>query len=328
MTPRERVFAVLNHRIPDRIPSCEIWIDALWDAMGCADPAGIYAHLGQDWVMMPSQTPSASHAWRSGIDAFGRVWQHGTYAGGVVKSRSDLEKYTPPLAYASLFWDEVSIQGVRNSYPEHCLVWGSHIGPFTAATMAMGYAGFFTALNDDPALIHRLLEARTQWCITMFQKAQNSGAEVLVVGDDAGSTGGPMISPRMWRNFIFPYHKRIVEALDVPVIWHSDGNVVSLLPMAIEAGFIGYHGVDPIAGMNLVDTQHEFGKDLVLMGNLDIRVLFADDLQAVRREVDRCITEGAEAAGYMFATCNSICEGMNPAAVIEMVRYLDVVLRT
>jgi uroporphyrinogen decarboxylase len=155
----------------------------------------------------------------------------------------------------------------------------------------------------------------------MFQRATLLGAEVLVLGDDAGHKSGPMISPRMWRKFILPHHRRIVDALDAPVIWHSDGNIEALLPMAIEAGFAGIHGLDPIAGMDLARVKREFGRDLVLIGNVDVRVLFGSDVQAVRGEVDRCIAQGAPGGGYMIASCNSICEGMNPVAVAEMFRY-------
>jgi len=91
--------------------------------------------------------------------------------------------------------------------------------------------------------------------------------------------------------------------------------------MAIEVGFVGIHGLEPGAGMDLVKIKREFGKDLVLIGNVDIRLLFGSDLVAVRREVDRCIEQGAPGGGYMIASCNSICEGMNPAAVAEMFRY-------
>ena len=130
-----------------------------------------------------------------------------------------------------------------------------------------------------------------------------------------------MISPRMWREFILPYHRRIVDALDVPFIWHSDGNVESLLPMAVEAGFAGFHGVDPAAGMDLAKIKHDFGQHLVLIGNVDVRVLCGSDRGAVRREIDRCINQGASGGGYMLASCNSIFEGMNPVAVKEMFRY-------
>ena len=129
-----------------------------------------------------------------------------------------------------------------------------------------------------------------------------------------------MISPAMWSEFILPYHQQIVASLDVPLIWHSDGNVEPLLPMAIEAGFVGLHGIDPMAGMDLAKIKRTFGRDLVLIGNVDVRVLFDTDLDAVRREVDRSIEEGAPGGGYMIATCNSISEGMNPACVAELFR--------
>ena len=185
----------------------------------------------------------------------------------------------------------------------------------------MGFDRFFPRFVEDPAFVHSLLDARTEWCISMYQKAVCLGTDVLILGDDAGHGGGPMISPRMWREFVLPYHRRIVTALSVPMIWHSDGDVEALLPMAIEAGFIGFHGLDPIAGMDLVKIKREYGQDLVLIGNLDVRVLYGSDLEAVRGEIDRCIEQGGPGGNYMLASCNSICEGMNPTTVAEMFRY-------
>ena len=321
MKPRERVYAALQHQEPDRVPRFEIWIDGLLDELGQNDPAGAYVNLGQDCVMMPTRVPPDSNAWRNGVDEWGRVWQDGTFVGGVVHTDADLEVYSPPLDYVEQMYDNDRVRVVRESYPDHCLIFGTHIGPFTAGFMAMGFERFFTSLIEDPVFVYRLLEVRTEWCIAMYRRAVSLGAEVLVLGDDAGHSRGPSISPRMWREFILPYHRRIVAALDAPVIWHSDGNVESLLPMAIDAGFVGFHGVDPVAGMDLGTVKQVYGQDLVLIGNMDVRVLCGSDLAAVRREVDRCIEQGAPGGGYMIASCNSIFEGMNPASVAEMFRY-------
>jgi uroporphyrinogen decarboxylase len=321
MKPRERVLAALRHQEPDRVPRFEIWIDALLDDLGQDDPVSAYVNLGQDCVMMPTINPPESNAWRDGIDEWGRVWGNGMYMNGVVDTAADLKKYSPPLDYVEQFYDRGRIREVREAYPDHSLIFGTHIGPFTAGYMAMGFERFFVRLMDDQAFVGRLLEARTEWCIAMYQKAVSLGAEVVVLGDDAASQSGPMISPHMWRKMILPHHRRIVAALDVPVIWHSDGDTELLLPMAIEAGFVGVHGVDAVAGMDLARIKREYGQDLVLIGNVDVRVLFDSDLEAVRAEVDRCIAQGAPGGGYMIASCNSICEGMNPAAVAEMFRY-------
>ena len=218
-------------------------------------------------------------------------------------------------------FDAATVEGIRARYPDHCLIYGSHIGPLTAGYMAMGFRAFFTALTRESAFAHELLEARTEWCLAMFHRAVELGADVLVLGDDAAYNTGPMISERMWREFVLPYHQRIVREAGVPVIWHSDGDVRSLLPMAVEAGFVGFHGLEPAGGNSLAEAKRRFGRDLVFVGNIDTRTLCTDDLEAVRAEVRRCIDEGAPGGGYMIATCNSIFAGMNAAAVREMFRF-------
>jgi uroporphyrinogen decarboxylase len=328
MTPRERVFAALQHQEPDRVPRFEIWIDALIDELGAGDPQRAYVDQGQDSVMLPSQTPPDSNAWRDGVDEFGRVWRDGMYITGVVEDETDLHRYTPPLDIINRLFDPGRARAVRAAYPDHCLMYGTHIGPFIAAYMAMGLDRFFVCLYDDPGFAHRLLANRTEWCIAQFQAAVDLGAEVIVMGDDAGTRSAPMIAPDMWRTFVLPYHRQVVEALDVPVIWHSDGYILPLLPMAVEAGFTGVHGLEPAAGIDLAAVKQEFGRDLVLVGNVDVRVLCASDLGAVRREVDRCINQGALGGGYMIASCNSIFAGMNAAAVLEMFRCQDESLRS
>jgi uroporphyrinogen decarboxylase len=322
MKPRERIMATLGHREPDRVPRFEIWIDALWDELGQRDIPSAYVNLGQDCIMMPTQRPPGSNAWKTGLDEWGRVWKDGMYVAGVMDTEADLKRYSHPASYVDVHFDDDRIREVQTRYPEHCLIYGSHdIGPLTTSYMAMGFEQFFLRLVDDPAFAHKLLADRTEWAIAMCHKAVSLGAEVLVIGDDAAYRDGPMISPRMWREFVLPYHRQLVESVEVPVIWHSDGNTERLLPFAIEAGFAGFHGLEPAAGMDLRRIKQEHGAELVLIGNIDIRVLFESDLEAVRAEVDRCLEQGAPGGGYMLATCNSIFEGMNPRAVAEMFRY-------
>ena len=178
------------------------------------------------------------------------------------------KRFSENPEYVERFYDSSRIREVRESYPDHCLIFGTHMGPFTAGYMAMGFERFFFRFFDDPAFVHRLLEVRTEWCIAVYQKALDLGAEVLVLGDDAASSRGPMISNPMWREFVLPYHQRIVESLGAPMIWHSDGNIVPLLPMAIEAGFVGVHGLEPAAGIDLAQVKRDFGGNLALIGNV------------------------------------------------------------
>ena len=320
MNSRERVLAALQHSVPDRVPRFEIWIDALLGELGCDDPADIYVHLGQDCVMIPSQAPAGSNAWRDGVDEWGRIWQGGTYVDGAVDTRTDLERYSPSLDTVEQYLKEGQVRAVRERHPDHCLIYGTHVGPFTAGFMAMGFERFFTRLYEDPGYVRELLAHRTEWCIALYREALRLGAEVLILGDDGAHRGGPMVSPQMWRELVLPCHRQIVSALEAPVIWHSDGDISSLLPMALEAGFVGVHGLEPAAGMDLRQVKRTYGDELVLVGNIDVAVLCGGDLEAVRAEVRRCRADGAPGGGYMIATCNSIFKGMNPVMVAEMYR--------
>jgi len=319
MKPRERVFTALQLAEPDRVPLFEIWVENdIVPDLGFGDLQSTYVHLGLDSVHIPYKDPFGG---ADGPDEWGRIWKRGQYVDGAIHSDRDLLKYSPPLNHVRDFFDPAAVEQTQKRHPDHCFIFGSHIAPFTAGYMAMGLERFFIAMIEDSAFIRRLLDDRTEWCIAMFQEAERCGIDVAVLGEDAGTKSGPMISTDMWREFIFPLHCRIVSELRVPVIWHSDGDFSAFLPMAVEAGFVGIHSIEPDAGMDLARIKKEYGGELALIGNADTRFLFGSDLEAVRKEVDRCMEQGAPGGGYLFASCNSIFTGMNPAAVREMYRY-------
>jgi uroporphyrinogen decarboxylase len=322
MKPRERVLTSLEHEEPDRVPRFEVWINEYMVAeLGYGDLQSAHFGLGLDSVMIPTRIPEQSNYWRNGLDEWGQVWKNGVYVSGVVETDADLQEHSPPLHYIDEFFDAGRTKKSMERYPDHCFIYGSHIGPFTMAYMAMGFARFFQAIQQRPMFVRKLLEARTEWCIAMCQRAASLGVDLIVLGDDAGHRDGPMISPQLWHDLVLPCHHRIVEELDVPVIWHSDGAIESLLPMAIEAGFRGVHGLEPAAGIDLGKVKRAFGENLVLVGNVDVAVLCGSDVNAVRAEVTRCVEQGAPGGGYMLSSCNSIFKGMNPASIVEMYQH-------
>jgi uroporphyrinogen-III decarboxylase len=92
--------------------------------------------------------------------------------------------------------------------------------------------------------------------------------------------------------------------------------------LAIEAGIRGIHGIEEGAGMKMGEIKREFGKDLVLMGNVDgNQILCQSDLEQVRREVDRSLKEGMEGGGYFLSVAGSVHEAVLTEALIEMCRY-------
>ena len=273
-----------------------------------------HPELGQDVILLPSSSPPKSNSWKNGVDEFGRVWRKGFYHDGFLKTPADLVQFSPSADYAESFFSEKTVQQALINFPDHFPFFGTHVGPFMSTYMAMGMENMFCSLYSDIAFVEAVMDTRTEWCLALFRQAVRLGAELIVMGDDAAHRGGSMISPTVWQQLVLPHHRKIVEALPVPVIWHSDGRMEELLPFAVQAGFIGIHGLEPPAGNNLATIKQQYGHQLVLIGNFDVNLLCGSDLNAVSREIDRCLRDGGDKM-FMLSTSNSIFKGMNPSTV-------------
>ena len=65
----------------------------------------------------------------------------------------------------------------------------------------------------------------------------------------------------------------------------SDGNIEELIPLWLEAGINGMYPLEVAAGMDAVKLRREYGRDLLMTGNIDKRVL-ARDKAAIDRELE------------------------------------------
>jgi uroporphyrinogen decarboxylase len=346
MNSRVRVLTTINHKEPDRVPLFINSIDAKFvRILGLGNMVETWKHLGIDVFVMgrkiwcegkpaglgyspdppsPEESLGGSlYAGWNGIDEFGREWKHGRYVGGVLETQQNLHKYSPEPK-ANERYDKATIDQWRKNYPDHAYALFSHTGPLGLTIECFGLIPFCYALFDKRALIQESVELKTEWFIETSKYAVELGFDFVVMGDDMGFKGHGYVSPYDFKELAFPYYRRIVDSLAVPVFWHSEGHIRDYLPMAVEAGIKGIHGIEESEGMNMAEIKKEFGRDLVLMGNVDgNHILCQPNLELVRKEVDRCLKEGMEGGGYMLSIAGSAHEGIQLEALIEMCHYLQ-----
>jgi uroporphyrinogen decarboxylase len=344
MNSRERVLATIAHKEPDRVPLFFNSIEAKFArALGQGDMVKTWKELGVDvfvtarrsWCgekpaglgYSPAPPPpeeslgGAIYAGWNGIDEFGRRWEHGRYLGGAVTNRESLHKYSPELRLNERFNRSI-MEDWKKNYGDHTFALFSHSGPLGLTIEAFGLVEFCYALLDKRSLIHESAELKTEWFIETSKHAIELGVDFVILGDDMGFKDHGYVSPSDFRELGFPYYRRIVDSLSVPVFWHSEGYIRDYIPMAVEAGIKGIHGLEPAAGMNMGEIKKEFGKDLVLLGNMDgNQIMCQSDLSLVRKEVDRCLREGMEGGGFMLSIAGSAHEGVQLEALIEMCQY-------
>jgi len=112
---------------------------------------------------------------------------------------------------------------------------------FSAPWMLMGLEHFCMALAAGDALVHRVIErvARTQQRV-VENVLQFDCVGAIRMPDDLAYTESTIIAPRFYREYIFPWHKRIgkmVHAKRLLYMFHSDGRLYEVIDDLIDCGF-------------------------------------------------------------------------------------------
>jgi uroporphyrinogen decarboxylase len=119
----------------------------------------------------------------------------------------------------------------------------------------------------------------------------------------------PFMSPAMYKDLLFPAHKRLFDwshSRNMPVIVHSCGYVEPLIPGLIEAGIDCLQPLEVKAGMDLVKLKKEFGDRIAFIGGIDVRTLIANDLEDVQTELEKKVPVAMQNSGYILQVDHSV----------------------
>jgi hypothetical protein len=178
---------------------------------------------------------------------------------------------------------------------------------FHTITTTIGFQNLALAVYDDRARIHdafEWVEQRTRRAIK--EVAIPSGVDLVLFDGDCAFKTGLMVRPDIFRELVFDRTAKTVSLLKeagVPYVLHSDGKLDDLIPMLIELGFTGVHGVEAQAN-DLGDIKRRFGERITLIGNMDVVALAHSSVEQVR-EMTRAMLRVGAAGGRYVAACNT-----------------------
>ena len=172
---------------------------------------------------------------------------------------------------------------------------------------------FLHAMASEPQLIDRYMEVTTEGIIPVLRAQLDLGVDGICGANDWCYNKGPMMSPRMFRRFLAPHLKRIVDEChrhDVPFVKHLDGNTKLHLPILVdEVGIDAYHSIEPSAGMDIGWVKQEFGDRLTVIGNIDCGdVMVNGTPEMIREQVREIIRVASPGGGHIFATSNAMTD--------------------
>ena len=224
-----------------------------------------------------------------------------------VKNRADFHKlkqrYDPHSPFRLPKWwkDKVKCWQIRD-YPVSLGADGA-IGFYGTLREWMGTVNLSYVFYDDPDLVHEMIEFLADFIIEVSgQVLEEVEVDYFNFFEDLAGKGGPLISPRIFREFFFTHYRRVTDFLrshGVDIIHvDSDGNYDVLLPLLMEAGVTVTGPLEIAAGMDPVSLRKKYGKDLALWGGIDKRIL-AKDKKAIKEELMSKIPYLIEQGGYI-----------------------------
>ena len=170
---------------------------------------------------------------------------------------------------------------------------------------------FLEAMVVEPKLIDRFFETTTEGILPILEAQLDMGVDGILGATDWCFKTGPIMSPQMFRRFLVPHLKTIVQIThryNKPFIKHLDGNTESILPLLIdEVGIDAYHSIEPTAGMDIGKLKQQYGKRLSLWGNIDCgEVLASGTPEHIRQKVKEIISMAGPGGGFVLSSSNAI----------------------
>lgn len=236
----------------------------------------------------------------------------------MVKDRKSWEEYIKPLLKPDR--RRINFEGYRKA-KEHAakhnrfFVW-SGVNVFECIHPVCGHEHMLMGMALDPDWVKDMVNIYAQLTIDLQEIlfAEEGPPDGIWFYEDMGFKGRPFMSPAMYKEIIQPGHIATIEyakSRNLPVIMHSCGFVEPLVPGMIEAGIDCLQVIEVKAGMDLLKLYRQYGDVISFMGGIDVRVLYSNDKEKVRQELESKIPEVKGKYGYVLHSDHSIPDTVN-----------------
>jgi uroporphyrinogen decarboxylase len=185
------------------------------------------------------------------------------------------------------------------------------VGPFDQMSPMCGHEHLLMGMALDGEWVRQMADLYATVGVQLLEILfEREGLpDGLWVWDDLGFKNRPFMSPRMYREILYPAHKKLFDfahSHQLPVILHCDGYVEALIPSLIEAGINCLQPLEAKAGMDLVKLKKRFGDQIALIGGMDERVLETNDCRAVEAELLSKLPLAMAGSGYVLQVDHSV----------------------
>lgn len=338
LLPRERVLAAIAREVPDRVPR-DFWaetptLNRLFRHVGYADEERLLMELRIDLRHLNAVTPPDRDV---GSGVYQNFWGErfvyrptpwgpmredvkGALAGAT--SLAELEAFPWPTPDG---FDYSKIKEQCRRHDRYALLYG-FADVWQRPALVRGWEGMFLDMAERPDWVHFLCRKFTDFYLEDYTRAaETSGGRIdlFLLISDLGSQTGPLMSLAMFREFVAPYLREMIERihqLGARVMYHSCGAVRAFIPDLIELGVDVLDPIQPVGPeMSPERLAAEFGDQVCFHGGIDMQRLLPNGTpQQIKEEARRYCETLGRAGGYILAPAHFFQPDVPPDNIIAM----------
>ena len=308
MTKVERVLAAINFQPVDRVPKGEF-------------------HLDDDFVTnllglkrAVEFTDRVEACKRCGIDALAFSPSPFTAAGTGGSANEDPS--SNPSPNPAEYWQELKRWREETDFFLFALIDGPFQG---SAKLFPSFTNYLLAIAQADPILPELVGQSTATNVDLGLKALASGAHGIIVADDVAYNGGTFVSPTALRMTFFPGLREEVAALKaakVPVFFHADGDLKTVLPDILSSGVNGLHSLDFSSLSEIAEVRKAAENRVCLMGGYNLG--WFEEEERLRWASDLLEAAAAKGSGYIFGSSAGILgKAQNPQSVLAVYGFVS-----
>jgi len=196
-------------------------------------------------------------------------------------------------------------------------------GIFQQCWYLRGMDTFLMDLVINPDFALALLERVTNIYIHLlekFLKITGQYLDFVETADDLGGQIGPLISPKLYRSMIKPFHAKLFETIHkhskAKVFYHTCGAVMPLIDDLIDIGVDILNPIQPLPKMAPEELHARWGDRLIFHGGLDVQHLLPMGTPKDIRQEVRHYLDVFSPKRFILSPANTILPGTPPKNIV------------
>ncbi len=185
-------------------------------------------------------------------------------------------------------------------------------GVLENAIALTGYDNLCMMLYEEPELVKAIFDGIGSRLVRYYEIAmQFDAVGLLMSNDDWGFNSQTLLSPTHMRQYVFPWHRRIVETAHIagrPALLHSCGYMNEIMEDVIEdMRYDAKHSFEDKI-LPIEECYKRWGGRIALLGGIDLDFLIRSPIPVIQERCRNLLALTGKTGGFALGSGNSIPE--------------------